>query len=52
MPYNWSMQAIPAAFLFGIVPHGYYMTRLMIATKNQMSNAMCVGSLLPKENHS
>ncbi|KAK6439804.1 hypothetical protein LTR95_003981 [Oleoguttula sp. CCFEE 5521] len=39
-PYNWSLQAIPAAFIFGIVPHGYYLTRLMVATRNQMSNAM------------
>lgn len=39
-PYNWSLQAIPAAFVFGIVPHGYYITRMMIATKNQMSNSM------------
>lgn len=39
-PYNYSLQAIPAAFLFGLVPHGYGLARLMILTKNQMSTAM------------
>jgi hypothetical protein len=39
-PYNWSIQAIPAAFALAIVPHGYYLTRLMMATKGQLSNAM------------
>lgn len=39
-PYNYSLQAIPAAFLFGILPHGYGLTRLMIETKNQCSTAM------------
>lgn len=39
-PYNYSLQAIPAAFLFGILPHGYGLARLMIETKNQCSTAM------------
>ena len=38
--YNYSYHAIPAAFLFGFIPHGYGLTRLMIATKNKMSIAM------------
>ena len=37
---NWSFQAIPAAFLYGMVPHSYYIVRLMQATKGQMSNSM------------
>ncbi|KAK3686489.1 hypothetical protein LTR37_019774 [Vermiconidia calcicola] len=39
-PYNYSIHAIPAAFMFGIVPHGYYLVRLMVATNNQISTAM------------
>lgn len=39
-PYNYSLQAIPAAFLFGILPHGYGTARLMLATKGQNSIAM------------
>jgi uncharacterized MAPEG superfamily protein len=39
-PYNYSIQAIPAAFLFAIIPHGYGMARLMYETKNQSSKAM------------
>lgn len=39
-PTNWSVKAIPAAFAFGLVPHSYYLIRLMAATKGQMSNAM------------
>ena len=39
-PTNWSLQAVPAAFALGLVPHSYYLIRLMAATKNQMSTAM------------
>lgn len=38
--HNYSIQAIPAAFLFAIIPHGYGMARLMYETKNQNSTAM------------
>lgn len=38
--YNYSYHAIPAAFLFGILPHTYMTARLMIATTTQMSFAM------------
>lgn len=49
-PYNYSLQSIPAAFLFSLVPHSYGLARLMIATRNQMSNAMYVASrfLIPQ----
>jgi len=39
-PYNYSLQAIPAAFLFAIIPHGYGMARLMYETSNKSSIAM------------
>lgn len=42
---NASIKAIPAAFALGLVPHLYYTTRLMAATKGKMSIAMYV--LLP-----
>lgn len=38
-PYNWSIQAIPAVFALGLVPHLYYHASLMLATKGQMSVA-------------
>ncbi|CZT22834.1 uncharacterized protein RCC_08540 [Ramularia collo-cygni] len=38
--HNYSYQAIPAAFAFSFLPHGYYLTRLMMATKFQFSTAM------------
>jgi hypothetical protein len=41
-PINYSIQAIPAAFIFSLFPHLYGTTRLMIATKNQFSRAMYV----------
>lgn len=39
-PGNWSLKAIPTAFALGLVPHSYYLVRLMAATKGQMSTAM------------
>lgn len=39
---NYSLQAIPTAFVFSLLPHLYGTTRLMIATKNQYSTAMYV----------
>lgn len=47
-PINYSLQAIPAAFIFSLLPHLYGTTRLMIATKNQFSRAMYVW---PASNH-
>jgi uncharacterized MAPEG superfamily protein len=38
-PYNYSLQAIPAAFIFALTPHIYSQARLIYATKNQMSKA-------------
>ncbi|KXT12808.1 hypothetical protein AC579_1821 [Pseudocercospora musae] len=38
--YNYSYAAVPGAFVLGLVPHSYYLTRLMMATKNAQSNAM------------
>jgi len=37
---NYSVQSIPAAFLFAIIPHGYGMARLMYETSNKSSIAM------------
>lgn len=42
IPPNYSIQAIPAAFIFSLLPHLYGTTRLMFATKNQFSKAMYV----------
>ena len=39
-PYNYSLHSVPAAFLLGIVPQGYMLARLMVATRGKMSNAM------------
>ena len=41
-PPNYSIQAIPTAFIFSLLPHLYGTTRLMFATKNQFSKAMYV----------
>lgn len=52
--YNWSFQAIPAAFLYGIIPHSFYLVRLMQATKGQISNAQYVSprwQLMTAANH-
>jgi uncharacterized MAPEG superfamily protein len=38
-PYNYSLQAIPAAFIFALTPHIYSQARLIYETKNQMSKA-------------
>lgn len=46
-PHNYSLQAIPAAFLFGLVPHAYGLTRLMVATRNAQSNAMYAFPFFP-----
>lgn len=39
-PANWSIKAIPTAFALGLMPHSYYLIRLMMATRGQISTAM------------
>lgn len=36
---NLSLYAIPTAYTLAIVPHGYYMVRMMIASGGKWSNA-------------
>lgn len=39
-PNNFSVKAIPGAFALALVPHSYYLIRLMSATRGQLSFAM------------
>jgi hypothetical protein len=48
IPPNYSIQAIPTAFIFSLLPHLYGTTRLMFATKNQFSKAMYVNLIFHK----
>lgn len=35
---NLSLYAIPAAYTLGILPHGYYLVRMMIASGGKWTN--------------
>ncbi|KAF2171365.1 hypothetical protein M409DRAFT_18481 [Zasmidium cellare ATCC 36951] len=39
-PYNYSYTSIPLAYGLSILPHAYGLTRLMLATRGQISNSM------------